>query len=393
MNSLDIDKDLRAPQVDGAELNYVLLSFFGSGAYPANNVQRFTKHDAPGSLEVEYSKKGNILRATTDLPRDEIRALSNQIVTNLIDNQVQKIVGVTCFADEYIRGAFRYKDLFQVLPAGPEFPDAPSAWADHPFILQLRFTSSPHTMINSMRTSPLVTKYVRYLNAICRSGVASGTRNTGFCWCIDSEANPPKTRWMQQGYWPPSSGLSHEPSEYQPVDSLITIPAIPANEYYERRTYRPDREFCIPDNIESLLSKILNLPAEQRKRFDLACTWLAMARDISPASSSAAYISMVAAIEALLDKKSETCHECGQPKFSVTKKLKEFLQRFVPGIEAQELNRIYRVRSDLAHGLDLLLRDLGQLGMTSPGAASEMTLQYTTLQVAKIAVLNWLQSQ
>jgi hypothetical protein len=102
---------------------------------------------------------------------------------------------------------------------------------------------------------------------------------------------------------------------------------------------------------------------------------------------------MVAAIEALLDKKSDTCHACGQPKFSITRKLREFLQRFVPGIETSVLNQIYSVRSDLAHGLDLLLRDLGQLGISSPGEASEMMLQYRTFDVARAAVLNWLQAE
>jgi len=57
----------------------------------------------------------------------------------------------------------------------------------------------------------------------------------------------------------------------------------------------------------------------------------------------------------------EKCSACGQPKFEITKKFKAFLKQYVPRIEEDfpdEFKAIYRMRSDLAHGLDLLTADL-----------------------------------
>ena len=75
--------------------------------------------------------------------------------------------------------------------------------------------------------------------------------------------------------------------------------------------------------------------------------------------------------------------------------MKVFLRTFVPGIDRhpKEADQIYKTRSDLAHGLDLLLRDLGHFGMTSPEQTSEMMLQQSTFQIARTAVLNWLFAQ
>src|SRR5258708_552433 len=149
MNNLDIDKNLHARNTDGTELHVILLSFFGSATYPTSQVQRFTKHDAPGFLELHYTKAGNIRRATTNLGHNEIQELSDLIVRNLIDNQRPRIAQQVCFSNDRIRGAFRYKDLFQILPADPEFPDATIVIADHPFVLQFRFISSPNPLINN----------------------------------------------------------------------------------------------------------------------------------------------------------------------------------------------------------------------------------------------------
>jgi hypothetical protein len=77
-------------------------------------------------------------------------------------------------------------------------------------------------------------------------------------------------------------------------------------------------------------------------------------------SSSSAFIAVVSGIEALIEKKSETCPECRQPKFGVTKKFEKFLKEHVPNIQENypnELKQIYQVRSGLAHGVDLLWED------------------------------------
>jgi len=72
-------------------------------------------------------------------------------------------------------------------------------------------------------------------------------------------------------------------------------------------------------------------------------------------------VAVVSAVEALLDKKSEACPACRQPKYGVIKKFKAFLEQHVPDVKTrfpEELDEIYKVRSALAHGAKLLSADL-----------------------------------
>jgi len=394
MRSLNLSKSLHIKDVNEEELHAVLLSFFGNATYPTSRIQRLTKRYAEGSLELRYTGKGAIHSAITDMDPAEIQKLSDHIAQHLIENQVARVGQTVCFSDEGIKGAFRYDDLFQILPAGTEYPDVLSVIADHPFILQFRFIAGPDPIVNDLRRKPIIKEYICHLNAVCRSGLQTAPTFTDFCWCIDTQTRPMTTRWMQRGY-SVSSVLTQDLNEYSPIGRLPAIPMIAAPEYYKHGFRRSTDDFALPDNIHGLIGKIRSLTPDRRKRFDLACTWLSMSRDISKTSSSAEYISRIAPVEALLQKKAETCSSCGQPKYSIAKTLKDFLKRYVPGIEEQPhaLNQIYRVRSDLAHGLELLLTDLGQFGSPSPGSASEMMLQYNAAQIAGSAVLNWLQEQ
>lgn len=127
--------------------------------------------------------------------------------------------------------------------------------------------------------------------------------------------------------------------------------------------------------------------------FAIASTWFSQTPILWHESSSAALISLVSAIEALLEKKSEICEKCNQPKFSVTKRFRAFLERYVPDVKKdypEELKEIYRVRSDLAHGADLLLADLEYWNFM--GAARQQRqehMQWNFHQIASTALVNW----
>lgn len=205
MRDIDVTRELCIRNTDSVEWHSILLSYFAGASYPAANVQRFGTCDGPRFLQIEYTKKGGIRRAITDLTDGEIADLSRRIANDLIENQTQRVAQRICFSHEWIRGAFRYKDLFQIIRARADFPDAPVIIADHPFLFQFRFRSSPNPFISQMRAGRLLVQYVRYLNVLSKSGVEVGPRSTRFAWCIDpettfSQSNLLKSRWMQEGY-------------------------------------------------------------------------------------------------------------------------------------------------------------------------------------------------
>lgn len=180
--------------------------------------------------------------------------------------------------------------------------------------------------------------------------------------------------------------------EYSPIEKFEPIGRTPQDVYYQRGFARSSAPFSLPEGIEILLDTVFDLAPEQRNRFELACAWLSVVRELGDVSRSASFIAIVAGLEALLEKGSEPCPSCGQPKFSVARRIREFLHEFVPAVtqDRKQVDRIYRTRSDLAHGLNLLSFDLGRLGLSDPSTAAEMNLQYNAYQSARTAMLNWL---
>jgi hypothetical protein len=390
MKQIDL-KRLHVGQVDESEFQHLLLTQFGRSQYISKDTQRFHKDNSDRVLDLKYNNKHKIISCVTNLNKQEIDILESKIVDDLIENQHESIGQVVCFSHDKIAGFFRYKDVFQIMPAGHDFADIPYALGDHPFILQSRYTKGPNSFINHLRRAAASTAIIRSLAVVTKSAVFMPSRNARFFWVIEPQGEQTVSKWVQGGYAPPT-GFAVDLDHYSETAGLQPIKLVASNDYYGQGFFRTAQGFALPANIESVLDGIFALSEDTLNKFRIAATWLSMAGDISAASSSAGYISIVASLESLLEKSSETCPECDQPKFSVTKRLKRFLTKYVPGLDQypKELAMIYRTRSDLAHGLNMLLTDLEHFDWAGTDKKqSEMTLRIRTVQIARVAVLNW----
>jgi hypothetical protein len=120
-------------------------------------------------------------------------------------------------------------------------------------------------------------------------------------------------------------------------------------------------------------------------------------KELWPRASSSALIAVVSAIEALLEKHSEKCHECGQPKFGIARKFKHFLKTYVPNVEKQfleEFRAIYETRSHLAHGERVLMADLRPWNyLGDPLQQWQGRFQRNTYRMTATALRNWVLSR
>lgn len=390
MKEVDL-KTFHIGEVDESELHQVLLAHFGRSEYISADTQHFHSDTSDRILDLKYSTKHKILACTTNLNKQEIQELKSRVEHDLIENQSESVGQVICFSHDKITGFFRYKDVFQLIPADPDFADTPYSFGDHPVILQFRYSKSSNSFFSHMRRTAKAMTFVRFLSVVTKSPIFMQPKNTRFFWAVEPQDGGTVSKWMQTGYAPPA-GFSVHLEEYSDTVGMAPIPLVSANEYYGQGFSRSTQEFSLPDNIDFVLGGIFALPPDKFEKFRIASTWLAMVGEIAQASSSAGYVAIVASLESLLDKASETCETCGQPKFSVTKRIKEFLKKYVPGLDQhpKELDRIYRTRSDLAHGLNLLLGDLETPYLSNKQSQSEFMLQISTAQIARVAVLNWL---
>lgn len=285
--------------------------------------------------------------------------------------------------------------------------------AFHPFLLQFSYISCPYTSIDDMRRSEKSTVYIRLLNLFSNVRINSGSRYARFSWIMNTDdPNNLTSEWRREGYI--YKGFSRKIDQYTPIDKFQLIKQIPHQEYYNYYYFRlpilTSKPLKFPDNLEESFDLALSLNRQDWKKFFMACSWYYQAEAIERESSSSSFIALVNAIECLTEK-PERCTECGQTitegiekckfcsqlKYRVTKKFKEFLEKYVPFLEKQfpkEKKLLYEVRSKLSHGLNLLIRDLNPwYFIMSVQIEEQDDLQRNLNFITRTAIYNWLRNR
>ncbi len=192
--------------------------------------------------EHHIDSEGSIEGVTSTLSDSEIGALSSHIRAMLVENQKNALAQTICFSPHLtVRGLYRYKDVFQILPIPQSAADAPMIVADHPLILQFKFVSSPDAGINSKRQVKEAATLIRILGVVCRPKISPKSRYTRFFWSTSFD-NEMVARWLQEGYG--YSGFRPELAEFSPASECPRIKIYPSAEYYSNEFMTDDYEFC-----------------------------------------------------------------------------------------------------------------------------------------------------
>ncbi len=96
-----------------------------------------------------------------------------------------------------------------------------------------------------------------------------------------------------------------------------------------------------------------------KKSFYNACIVFNKAQYLSAYEYSASYIFMVSALEALIEIenqaiKVESCSTCGQPKYKVNRKFKDFIDKYGFNVSNKIKSDFYNLRSKISHAGQLL---------------------------------------
>jgi hypothetical protein len=391
-----MEHNFHLKEINHQELLMALLSFFGHCEGIGPRGYRYKKDSVDFFLDVQLDKAGKIakINPSNGFPCGELNKIENKIKEILIDNQILKIGEKVGFAPQRLEGCFRYKDLFQIIPVPDAAPNPPKMMLEgHPFLLQFSYTSCPNMLINLARQKEKSTIYVMLLNLFSNVGITLGPRYARFFWTVcEREPNNVTSEWKCEGY--SYKSFPRKTDEYTPIDNFSPIRRVPYENYYKPLA-KISNLLDFPDNLEKSFDLAFSLNPEDWKKIFTACSWYYQATDIWKESNSSAFIALVSAIECLIDKpKKEVCKYCGQQKYGVTKGFKEFLKKYTPSFERQfprEKELIYKVRSSLSHGLDMLMRDIEPWYFATNVRAEEQdTLQRNLSFIARTAIYNWL---
>lgn len=98
---------------------------------------------------------------------------------------------------------------------------------------------------------------------------------------------------------------------------------------------------------------------EIKKLYLNACIVLNKSFEIREIDLSASYLFMISAIEALIKieysgQSIKVCKSCGQPMYKVSRKFKDFIDKYGFEVDNKTKNKFYEMRSNIAHSGQLL---------------------------------------
>lgn len=393
------------------ELLSLILSNFGHSSHePLSRIYQYSQQqDSKMELEIHTNDKGRVSRISLgdDFSTKDLQDLSKKIKNSLVDNQTISVAQVVAFATNCeVDGFFKYKDEFQILPV-PEGSAKPSQIvADHPFLLEFKFTACPEPMINAMRRRERETRILRLLSFFTQ-GIIRQASPFGFsAWVVKQlDEQNWTSECLQQGYF---YNCRLDQGPHTATANLAAIDVAPASEYFRLfGSFNHKRPYFLqlPDNLSALFDWVAALRAEEHDKFFFACTWFYYSREIWLDSRSASFMALITAIECLTEKptscqecgsplrdKIEKCATCGEPKYRLTKNFKQFLETHVPFIDQfpTEKRLMYKLRSQLTHGAILLNTDIEPGNWIGSKQTEQDQLHRNVNFIAFVAIYNWL---
>lgn len=342
------------------------------------------------ALKLKYSKKGTLhaIEPGPALTTEILKVLVKRIKDELVTDSGIFIGAAIMFSALPVQGYWRYRDVFQLLPAPSAAPQAGHMLGTHPFVLEFAVKNSPDWIIRQQRAHQKKRELGLLLNAFLEGHVnISGSSKNHWVLIEDLPPRRLKTVNAQEGY--NLSGFKHEKEKFSEMADIPSLSAVEMSDFYSRRGLGvSDWKMHRPQNLDALFDKYSAFPVPVQKRFLTACFWFNYALQASQDSRSASYIALVQSIEALLPENvNSNCVKCGQPQYKCTERFNDFLKTFAPykdGI-ARGRKELYGLRSDLSHGKRLLAEDIGL-----HWAWKEQHVWEEMRQTARIAFANWI---
>ena len=297
-----------------------------------------------------------------------------------------------------VDGFYRYNNTFQILPPDKVAPKPPATMAHHPLILEYCFDTPEVRYIPVAEGSNIRHPIAHWitinevasekLNEILR--ILSVVTNFRFftygvdqAWFTplggeETAATPPTCEWGQEFYSYPQferdiTGFS--------VPNCSLMDKVDPQSYYNRFGRSVGGTVDLPATIDDTIFKFCQLNDEARESFISSALLFCNGNDIWSKMKSLSFAAFISSIETLIaydhrNTEIENCPQCGQPRFRVVHKFREFLHRYGspdPAFKKYAL-KLYQTRSRILHRGDLFL---GDLHLPSFGTAGNFTINFS----------------
>ena len=213
------------------------------------------------------------------------------------------------------------------------------------------------------------------------------------------DADSWESKWCWEMYFFPGlpDQLKIEEFKKQAIKSISKIEY--PDYYYEYPHLDSDRtkEIAFPSIIDELLDTYYSLEPTLQKSVDSAISYTVSAVELSNRRKTLSLISSFTSLETMVNieydgVKVEKCEACGQPKFSVSKKFREYLLKYIGSSDTnkKKFNSFYSLRSKLVHTGRQLQTEALFAEVEKGTEFSELVTRIEILQLGKLGIVNWL---
>jgi hypothetical protein len=320
-----------------------------------------------------------------------------------------------------LNGYYRYKDIFQIFPAAfTDMPDNPYK-RHYPNILEFWFTDEEkidrETEYENLKelmsiTATTVTKRDKIISLL-----NSFTNNSFFLynnfdgvWAmpilfneetkeISEEVNFLSAQWCSEGFHFPTLAAQLQITEFTRLELKEVEKKQHRLFYLSYPSLDSDRTIPIvfPSSFDTILDSYFALEKEILFIVDSAIAYNAAAIELLSKKRTLALLASFTAMETMVnleyrDIEAEKCEKCGQLKFSVSKKFREYLLKYIGHSteNKKKFNSYYSLRSKIVHTGMRLKAEVLFSEFPRTELDDEFITRVAILQLGKMAIANWL---
>ncbi|SIN83524.1 hypothetical protein SAMN05443247_00079 [Bradyrhizobium erythrophlei] len=345
-----------------------------------------------------------------------------------IENAI--LVGPPKVGREYSFSSFRVPGSWcgqrsgvQILPPPPEVPKVANS-GENPFILEFPIVGASDDLwvITNHRRIREHRRLTLLLNVLLTSRISFEPRMRESFWAYippgEGRSNTRRavilrrlfrpfhrrstidengeSRWLQRWFSTPLNEIVCNALSPPAAERLAEV----ESEAYYTNVGNDGGPLRVPTDLDESLCRYRDLSEANRSKFDRAAFWMDVASRQWTISVSSSFASLVSAIEALTDLGNTHWVYCEQCKANrthevpgATDRFQSFFATYAPGPALKKRRReMYKLRSGILHGSDLMQLDQDLAFGFDPSDFNENELQRELWSITRIALRNWLKN-